>query len=175
MRVLIAFLIVSATGLGAQEPGTLPDPPADVMTPAEVQKIFDGYMIAQAPVALGLTDQQFDRLVPRLRTLQETRRRSQQERFRLMGELQRLTNPRNPKPEDAVLKERLGALQELESRSAAELRKAYNALDEVLDLRQQARFRVFEEQIERKKLDLLMRARQNRPNANRPPLKRPPG
>ena len=81
-----------------------------------------------------------------------------------------------------MLKERLGALQELESRAAAELRKAYNGLDEILDLHQQARFRVFEEQIERKKLDLLMRARgnQNRPNANRPPgnrppLKRPPG
>jgi hypothetical protein len=32
----------------------------------------------------------------------------------------------------------------------------------VLDVRQQARFRVLEEQIERRKLELLMRARQNR-------------
>ena len=40
------------------------------------------------------------------------------------------------------------------------MRKAYNALDEVLDVRQQARFRVFEEQIERRKIELLMRARQ---------------
>jgi len=39
-------------------------------------------------------------------------------------------------------------------------------------VRQQARFRVFEEQIERKKLDLLLRARQQ--NQNRPlPKKRP--
>jgi hypothetical protein len=30
----------------------------------------------------------------------------------------------------------------------------------VLDVRQQARFRLFEEQIERRKVDLLMRARQ---------------
>ena len=72
------------------------------------------------------------------------------------------------------------ALQELESRTAAEMRKAYNALDEVLDVRQQARFRVFEEQIERRKIELLMRARQqNRqnqqgPNA-KPPIRRPPG
>ena len=49
------------------------------------------------------------------------------------------------------------------------MRKAYNALDEVLDVRQQARFRVFEEQIERRKIELLMRARQqNRPNQQRP-------
>ena len=39
--------------------------------------------------------------------------------------------------------------------SAAELRRAYDALDEVLDVRQQARFRIFEEMIERRKLDLL--------------------
>ena len=58
------------------------------------------------------------------------------------------------------------------------MRKAYVALDEVLDVRQQARFRVLEEQIERRKIELLMRARQqNRqnqqgPNAN-PPVRRP--
>ena len=38
------------------------------------------------------------------------------------------------------------------------------AVDQVLDLRQQARFRVFEEQMERRKVELLLRARQ----ANRP-------
>jgi hypothetical protein len=48
----------------------------------------------------------------------------------------------------------------LDDRSAVELRRAYDALDEVLDVPQQARFRMFEEMIERRKLDLLMRARQ---------------
>jgi hypothetical protein len=47
----------------------------------------------------------------------------------------------------------------------------------VLDVYQQARFRVFEEQIERRKIELLMRARQqNRPNQqgpNQPPPRRP--
>ena len=61
------------------------------------------------------------------------------------------------------------------------MRKAYNALDEVLDIRQQARFRVFEEQIERRKIELLMRARQqNRPNNQQgpnaaPAARGPPG
>jgi hypothetical protein len=40
------------------------------------------------------------------------------------------------------------------------MRRAYESLDEVLDVRQQARFRIFEEMIERRKMDLLMRARQ---------------
>jgi len=79
--------------------------------------------------------------------------------------------------EESEIKARLSSLQELESRTAAEMRKAYNALDEVLDVRQQGRFRVFEEQIERRKIELLMRARQqNRQNNARPnqaPPKRP--
>ena len=54
------------------------------------------------------------------------------------------------------------ALEELESRTAAELRRAYTAIDEVLDPRQRARFRLLEEQLERRKLELLIRARQNR-------------
>ena len=52
------------------------------------------------------------------------------------------------------------ALRDHDERAAVELRQAYDALDEVLDTRQQARFRMFEEQIEQRKLDLLVRARE---------------
>jgi hypothetical protein len=137
----------------------------------------------EAQQALALSDEQYPQFLTRLRALQDTRRRNQQDRIRLMGELQRLTNPRQPaRGDDAMIKERLTALQELESRTAAELRKSYTALDEVLEVRQQARFRVFEEQIERRKIELLMRARQqNRPNQQQPgqppgqpPVRRPP-
>jgi len=148
------------------------------MTPGEIQKLFDAYLVMEAQQALQLSDQQYPQFLTRLRTLQDTRRRTQQERNQLMGQLQRLTNPRLAKPVDeSEIKARLSSLQELESRTAAEMRKAYNALDEVLDVRQQGRFRVFEEQIERRKIELLMRARQqNRQNNARPnqaPPKRP--
>ena len=133
----------------------------------------------EAQQALALTEQQYPPFLTRLKTLQDTRRRNQQERNQLMGQLQRLTNPRQPiRGDETQIKERLTALQELESRNAAEMRKAYNALDEVLEVRQQARFRVFEEQIERRKIELLTRARQqNRPNQqgpNQAPARRPP-
>jgi hypothetical protein len=62
--------------------------------------------------------------------------------------------------DEAAVRERLRALREHDERSAAEIRTAYDALDEILDFRQQARFRVFEETIERRKLDLLVRARE---------------
>ena len=54
------------------------------------------------------------------------------------------------------------------------MRKAYDAIDEVLDVFQQARFRVFEEQIERRKLELIMRARQQNPNRPLAPRRPPP-
>ena len=147
------------------------------MNPGEIQRLFDAYLVMEAQQALTLTDQQYPQFLIRLKTLQETRRRTTQERNQLMNQLQRLTNPRNQQQgSEAQVKERLTALQELESRTAAEMRKAYNALDEVLDVRQQARFRVFEENIERRKIELLIRARQqNRPNQqNPPPVRRPP-
>jgi len=148
------------------------------MSPAEIQKLFDAYLVMEAQQALSLSDQQYPQFLTRLRALQDTRRRNQQERIQIMGQLQRMTNPRAKGADDAAVKERLNALQELESRTAAEMRKAYNVLDEILDVTQQARFRVFEEQIERRKIELLMRARQqNRPNQQpgqqQPPIRRP--
>jgi hypothetical protein len=141
------------------------------MRPGQVQQLFDAMLVMQAREALALSEQQYAQFLTRLKVLQDTRRRNQQQRNRLIGELQRLTNQRNPRLQvtEAEIKERLSALQELESRGAAELRRAYNSIDEVLDVRQQARFRVFEEQIERRKLELIGRARQgsNRQNPAR--------
>lgn len=183
MRTILMAALLAGVPAAAWSQPNVPDAMAQAgdMRPAEIQKLFDAYLVMEAQQALDLSDQQYPQFLARLRTLQETRRRTQQERNQLMGQLQRLTNPRLPKPvEDAEIKSRLTALQELESRTAAEMRKAYNGIDEVLDVRQQARFRVFEEQIERRKIELLMRARQqNRanppgPNAN-PPVRRPPG
>ena len=191
--VLIAALVVGAP-VAAQDQAPQQNPPPQQqqgggplrgldngdMTPGEIQKLFDAYLVMEAQQALQLSDQQYPQFLSRLRTLQDTRRKNQQERNQLMNQLQRLTNPRaQVRGDEAMIKERLTGLQELESRNNAEMRKAYNALDEVLDIRQQARFRVFEEQIERRKIELLMRARQqNRlnnqqgPNAN-PPARRP--
>ena len=180
--ILVVAIVISGLPVVAIAQQPVPEAMAQAgdMTPGEIQKLFDAYLVMDAQQALQLSDQQYPQFLSRLRTLQETRRKNQQERNQLMNQLQRLTNPRaQVRGDESMIKERLTGLQELESRNAAEMRKAYNALDEVLDVRQQARFRVFEEQIERRKIELLMRARQqNRlnnqqgPNAN-PPARRP--
>jgi hypothetical protein len=166
MRIFLLLLlalsagVATATAQGAVGQGL--DAPAD-LRPGEIQRLFDAMLLADAQQALALSDSQYPEFITRLRTLQETRRGNMAQRVKLMAELQRLSNPRaTTPPDDNALKDRLSAMQELESRSAAELRRAYNEIDELLDLRQQARFRVLEEQVERRRLELLMRARQNR-------------
>ena len=186
MRTLVGAAVITGALLGASlsaqefqgQPkrlGGQPLPGLDNsdMTPGEIQKLFDAYLVMEAQQALNLTEQQYPPFLTRLRGLQETRRRNQQERGRLMGELLRLSNPRLKVIDEPAVKERLAALHELETRTAGEMRKAYTSIDEVLDVTQQARFRLFEEQIERRKIELLMRARQqNRPN-QQPPIRRP--
>jgi hypothetical protein len=139
-----------------------PPAAADGVSPAEIQRLFDAYVVMQAQQELQLTDEQYPRFLSRVRALQDIRRRHQNERGRILQELRRITQNN---ADETLIRPRLSALADLEERSAAEARDAMKAVDEVLDLRQQARFRVFEEQMERRKVELVLRAQQgNRRN-----------
>lgn len=129
------------------------------LSPVEVLNMLDAYALVQVESALELRDSQYGEFVTRLKRLQETRRRNQQTRNRQVQELRRMTQAQAKEQDDAVIAERLKALKGHDAKAAVELGRAYDALDEVLDIRQQARFRAFEENLERRKIDLLMRAR----------------
>jgi hypothetical protein len=164
----VALTSVLAAGTAmAQQPSApapapmpaLPDP--STISAAQIQRWFEAFTVLQAQEALALSEAQYGRFVTRLKALQETRRRQQQARNKILGEMRRLTNPQAANPDDAQLTELLKGLRDADDRGAAELKRAYEGVDETLDLRQQARFRVFEERMEQQKLELLMRARQN--------------
>lgn len=143
---------------GAQaQPG--PPPGAGQFSAAEVQQMFDAMTLMQAEQALRLSDAQYPTFVSKLRALQQQRRRYLQERRQLIQQLAKLTAPAVDPIDDAQVKDRLKALADLDARAETELRAAYDALDQGLTIRQQARFRILEEQIERRKFDLLARAR----------------
>jgi len=136
------------------------------VSPAELQRLFDAYVLMQAQDDLSLSDEQYPRFLGRVKVLQDARRRADMERRRIVQELRRLTQPRAATVDEARIKDRLKALGDLHMRSSAEVQEAQAGLDEVLTLRQQARFRIFEEMMEQRKMDLLTRARQqNRPRA----------
>ena len=163
----VAFVIisiVSAAGEAAaqsQPPTPPPAQPGPDIPANEVQRLFDAWALVQAQDALQLSEAQYGRFVTRLKTLQEVRRKNQQARGKILQDLRRLTGPDVTTIDEGAIRERLRILRDQEDRTAVELRKAYEAVDELLDIRQQARFRLFEEQVERRKLDLLMRARRN--------------
>jgi hypothetical protein len=126
--------------------------------------MFDAYALIQAQDQLRLNDEQYSRFLVRFKLLQDIRRRALQEHTRLIVELRRLLM--QGQPDEAQLKDRMMQLQDIDSRSIADVKKAYEGIDQVLDVKQQASFRVFEEQMERRKIELITRARQ----ANRPKL-----
>lgn len=166
----VAAAAVLAWSVTLPAAGQAPPPDGADLRPAEIQRLFDAYLVMEAQQTLGLSDTQYPTFLTRLRALQETRRRHLQARGQLLAELARMTAPRVA-TDEAAIRERLTALQEMESRGAAESRKAYTDLDSLLEPRQQARFRVFEEQIERRKLELMLRARQAA-RQNQRPLRR---
>jgi hypothetical protein len=159
-------------------PGTPAPTPADTpdaLPPPVLADMMDTYAIVQAKQALSIDDDKYATFAARLKKLQDIRRRNQRTRIRIVQELRRLTDPRVADPktgdqktaesqtvDEGAIKTQLAALREHDVRAATELRQAYDSLDEILDARQQARFRVFEEQIERRKLDLIVRATRER-------------
>ena len=163
------LVVLLSAGLGVAEPSVhqaaavpdaRPNRAQGELSPAEVVGMLDAYALVQAQNALQLNDSQYGAFVGRLKALQETRRKNQRARNQVVQELRRLTGQQAATLDEAAVRDRLKALRELDERSAADLRRAYDALDEVLDIRQQARFRIFEENLERRKMDLLLRARQ---------------
>jgi hypothetical protein len=175
MKYMLMFVMLAAIGarspvLIARQPATAPqagrgaaatdDQP---VTPGEVQRLMDAYALMQAQDQLKISDEQFSQFLSRYRALQDIRRKARQEHERLVNEMRRMLNGGGA-IDDAALTERLKAIQDLDARSATDLQKAYDAIDHILDVRQQAKFRVFEENMERRMSEFVNRARQ----ANRP-------
>jgi Spy/CpxP family protein refolding chaperone len=168
-------LMVAGTEAAGQRPPDLPleqrpaprnpgrdraaDP--DGLGPGQILNMLDAWAIVQAQETLQLGDDQYGEFVTRLKRLQQTRRRSMQARNGVLQDLRRLVGPQaRGTADDNAIQERLRALNELDERSAAEMRRAYEELDQVLTPTQRARFRLFEETLERRKIDLLKRAQQ---------------
>lgn len=153
----------------AQQPNIPPGTP-ETLSPGEFNRMFEAYALLQAQNQLRLTDEQYADFIVRLRGLQNARRRHQQSRTRLIQDLRRLTSPQNATTDEGAIRTTLDALSREDASAQDEITKALGQVDEVLDLRQRARFRLLEEQLERWKLDSLSRVR--RPNAGakvRPP------
>ena len=176
LRVLPALAIAVACGAmpaAAQEGQRRPRPSPETPAPGAeamlstkdsiaLANALDQFAMVQAQRTLELSEPQYAQFVPLLRELQQLKRKNFQARNRLVQELRRLVRTGRGgegDPDDAALTAALQKLRENDDRAASELKAAYDALDAVMTPRQRARFRLFEEQIEGRKLELLMNAR----------------
>lgn len=178
----LAWLCAAPVDVAAQNPvarqapatapadsGVKPADP-DAISVADLTAALDAYALVQAQQQLQINDEKYSVFAARLKKLQDVRRRNQRMRFRLVQDLRRLAGPRaNPPGEEAAVRAALTALRDHDEKAAAELRQAYDAMDQVLDVRQQARFRLFEEVIEQRKLELLVRAQRARQQGRKGP------
>jgi len=142
------------------------------LTVAAIERELDRFEIVQAQRALGLDNEAFEAVGVRLQRIQVLRRRHQAQRRMILAELRAALESGTIDSDAAGVTARLTELGNLTVRQAQELRRASQAMDAVLSLRQRAQFRLFQERFERQKLDLLSRARQPR-GAGRQPGRRP--
>ncbi len=160
---------VPAQGRGAGRQGGPPMRPgaADLAKLATVQDLLEGLEISQADKVLQVDDQHYAAFTQRLRNLQRLRRQHQNQRQRLVGELRRLAN-QQPPVEDALLEAPTTRLDEFDRQALQEMQAALAQIDEVLTIRQRARFRLFEENMEQRKLEILARVLKSGAPAPRP-------
>jgi hypothetical protein len=198
VSVVTAAVLLSAASLGAQQttqtPPTQgqganatqnpprgqaqgrvgrPGPPAQqpqnpVQVSREVQDLLDTLVLKQAQQQLDLTDDQYVDFFKKMVQLQRLRQQHRNQRQRLIMELNRLTQP-GADVDDVTLTARTKAIDDLESDMIQKERDAQTAVDQALTPRQRARFRVFEDNMEKQKLRMLAQALK----AGKPPTPEP--
>lgn len=156
---LVLLLVVPAARGQAQEPA----PGPERLPAGEVLRLFDAYAVVQAQEALGLDNAHYGAFVSGYKGLLETRRKHREQRIRMVAELARLSSG-GASANEGVIRDKLRTLKEQDARTVAEIAQALEAVEQSLTVVQRARFLVFEERIERRKLELLSRARAGRQN-----------
>lgn len=174
--VVATWLALAGVPAAAQQAaGAAPSGPrGQARRAGEVARLFDAYALMQAQETLGLDETQYARFVGRFRTLLEARRAHQANRARIVQDLARLTRAEAAPGEDA-LRERMKALDDVDAQARSEIAAAVAGVDELLTVPQRARFRVLEEQLERRKWELMARARlgnRGAPGEGQPPARR---
>lgn len=123
----------------------------------DVEDALDGRVLIQAQTALQLSDSQYQAFWPKMRELQRVRRQHEQRHAMLINQLNQATKAGAPPVDEATLTARVKALDDLEASMVSDERTALADVDSVLTVFQRARFRVFEENMEREKLKLLVK------------------
>jgi hypothetical protein len=156
----MALVLLAVRGLHAQG-GPQNPPPRD-----EAFKIIDAYVMSNLQESLGLSDEQFVRLLPLVKKLQDERRGFAQRRMRAVMELRQAF--RSGVATEAHVGERLRELKDVETQEPGAVKRHRDAIDGALTPVQQAKFRVMEVEVEQRIRQLMSRVRQDGPQRRGP-------
>ncbi len=132
----------------------------------EAFKMVDAYIVSNLQESVGLSDEQFARILPLVTRLQNDRRELAQRRGRARGEMRRVLE--SGTATEARVLELLKDVKEVESTQHETIRRDMDAIDQVLTPVQQAKFRLLEGEVERKIRALMEDLRPaNRPAGRR--------
>lgn len=114
----------------------------------EAFKMVDAYIVSNLQESVGLSDDQFARILPLVKRLQNDRRELAQRRGRALGEMRRVLE--SGTATEARVLELLGEVKSVESTQHEAIRRDMDAIDQMLTPVQQAKFRLLEGEVERK-------------------------
>ena len=123
----------------------------------EAFRMVDAYVLANIQESLDLSDAQFEKVIPLVNKLQRARREYYHERGRAHRRLRRLLSSGTATEAEVVVA--LDALKSLESGGRRASQAHLEALDAVLSPLQQAKYRIFESDVEQRLRKLMRRGR----------------
>lgn len=157
-KVFVLFwALLLPLGEAAAQPrvGGAGRPPRD-----EAFRMIDAYFISNLQESLSLSDEQFARLLPLVKRLQDDRRALATRRTKALVELQRLLAGGDAT--ESRVGEMLREIKAVEAEEPDVLRRDREAIDALLAPLQQAKYRVFEAEVERKVRNLMGQAARQR-------------
>jgi len=122
--------------------------------------MVDAYVIANIQESLDLDDDQYTRVIPLVNKLQKTRREFFRERGQALRQMRRLL--RSGAATEAQVEAALKAFNVVETEGPERIRAQLSALDAALTPLQQAKYRIFELEVEQRMRELMRRSRRDR-------------
>jgi Spy/CpxP family protein refolding chaperone len=126
----------------------------------EAFRMVDAYVIANIQESLGLDEDTYAKVVPVVNSLQKARREYFRDRAQSLHGMRRLL--RSGTATEAQVRQQLEALKTLEAEGPERIREQMDALDALLTPLQQAKYRVFEVEVERRLRVLMRQGRRER-------------
>ncbi len=166
---LLAVLWAVSSRVGWAQPRAMrpPGPPGE-----EAFKLVKAYILSDLQERVGLSEEQYVKLLPLVNRLYDDRHQFARQKDEALGEMTRLL--RAGQATESALVALLGRVRTIEDQEPSAIAKDLRAIEAVLTPVQQAKYRVYEAEVERRIRELIRRRRREEDPERRRPLRDQP-